>query len=505
MLVRPVTAEVSILPCRTRLPFRFGMHTMTAAPLVTCRVGIEVGGGAGGGGRAARRWVGYSSDLLVPKWFAKDPGSGIADDWRDLLGAQRAAIDALLEGGGAREDTVFGHWRRVYAERVESTPRTAGDRLVRVEGVSLLERAMIDAVCRGLGVGLRAALAGGALGFAAGELDAGVLGWTADRLSGGDRGPGGGATGRRVTLRHTVGLLDAIEPGDTGAGERVGDGLPECLVEDIRAFGLTHFKIKITSDSEEQIDRLARVWGAIRREAGAGARVTLDGNEQFESVGQFVGVLERIGREDRFAGFLDALLLIEQPLARGWTFDRAANAGMERMAAFAPCIIDEADAGLWALPEAKALGYRGVSIKSCKGVFGAVLNRARCDVWNQSGVAGAGGAVFQSGEDLTTLPVLALQQDLELMATLGVEHVERNGHHYFRGLGHLPPGERRAACDAHGDLYQADDGDGRAALRIEGGRLAIGSVLDAPGFGYAGPIDLDARTPAAEWDPASLL
>ena len=194
-------------------------------------------------------------------------------------------------------------------------------------------------------------------------------------------------------------------------------------------------------------------------------------------------------------------MLIEQPLARTRTFEREANRGMKRLAAFAPCIIDEADAGLWALPEARALGYRGISIKSCKGVFGAVLNRARCDVWNAA--ADAGGAVFQSGEDLTTLPVLALQQDLELMATLGVPHVERNGHHYFRGLGHLPAAEQQAARDAHGDLYESGGGDAR--LRIERGALAFGTVIDAPGFGYAGPIDFDARTPAAAWEPDSLL
>ncbi|MFG0260527.1 MAG: hypothetical protein ACF8LK_09275, partial [Phycisphaerales bacterium JB041] len=339
MLVRPVTAEVSILPCRTRLPFRFGMHTMTAAPLVTCRVGVEL--------RDGSRSVGYSSDLLVPKWFAKDPDSGVADDWRDLLGAQRAAIDVLLDGGSAHADSVFGHWRRVYAERVEAVPRSASDRLVRGEGVSLVERALIDAVCRRLGVGLRGALAGGALGFDAGGLDGAVAGWIATRLP---------DPGRGIALRHTVGLLDAIEPDDIAEAERVGDGLPECLVEDIREYGLTHFKIKITSRSDEQVDRLARVWGAVRREAGAGARVTLDGNEQFESIEQFVGVLERVEREPRFAGFLDALLLIEQPLARTRTFDREANKGMARLAAFAPCIIDEADAGLWALPEARALG-----------------------------------------------------------------------------------------------------------------------------------------------------
>jgi hypothetical protein len=475
MRIRPVQADTHITECRSRLPFRFGMNTMTAAPLVTCRVEVE----CDSGGRAS----GYSSDLLVPKWFEKDANAPVSEDWARLLASQWAAIDTLLDGGGSA--SVFEHWRRVYADRVGALPRDATDLLVRGEGVSLVERAMIDAVCRRAGVGLREAFTGGMLGFEAETLDASVKGWIPDRLPSESRG---------VALRHTVGLVDAIEPDDIAPGDRVGDGLPECLVEDIRRFGLTHFKIKITSDSDGQVDRLARVWGVISREAGPTARVTLDGNEQFDSIAQFVGLLSRAREDRRFVGFFDALLLVEQPLARSRTFDREANAGMETLCAFAPCIIDEADAGAWAFPEARSLGYRGVSIKNCKGIFRAVLNRARCDCW--------GGGFVQSGEDLTNLPILALQQDLETMATLGVSHIERNGHHYFRGLDHLAEVEQTAALEAHPDLYAGSVGD--AQLRIEAGQLALGSVLDAPGFGYAGLVDFGSRIPARSWDPTSL-
>lgn len=490
MRIRPLSADISVLPCRTRLPFRFGMHTMTSAPLVTCRVRIESPDGQTGTA------AGYSCDLLVPKWFDKDPDTELADDWHNLLAAQHAAIEVLLENGNARADTAFGHWHRMYTDRVETVPHHATDRLVRCEGVSLLERALIDAVCRTLGGGLFSALTTGALGFDPGTLDSTTANWNAAQLP---------KPGRELLLRHTVGLLDAIEPEDIAAGERIDDGLPECLVEDIRRYGLTHFKIKITDDSDEQTDRLARVWSAIRREVGPDARVTLDGNEQFDSVERFVDLLERVRREARFEGLLEALLLIEQPLPRARTFDPAANTGMDMLAGFAPCIIDEADAGLWALPEARSLGYRGVSIKSCKGVFSAVLNRARCDVWNAAAEheGDADARVIQSGEDLTTLPLLALQQDLALMATLGVAHVERNGHHYFRGLAHLPPGERASATAAHPDLYR--EADGLPFLDITNGAVAIGSVLDAPAFGYAGPIDMHARTAAKDWNPESLL
>jgi hypothetical protein len=91
-----------------------------------------------------------------------------------------------------------------------------------------------------------------------------------------------------------------------------------------------------------------------------------------------------------------------------------------------------------------------------------------------------------SAEDLTTQPGLALQQDLALVAVLGLDHVERNGHHYVRGLAALPAGEQAAWLAAHPDLY-VRDGD-LVRLRIADGRLAIGSLA---GAGFAAGAEPD--------------
>src|SRR5207302_8085313 len=56
-----------------------------------------------------------------------------------------------------------------------------------------------------------------------------------------------------------------------------------------------------------------------------------------------------------------------------------------------------------------------------------------------------GERVVLTGEDLCNLGPVALLQDLALMALLGIEHVERNGHHYYRGLS-LWPEIGRASC-----------------------------------------------------------
>jgi hypothetical protein len=75
-----------------------------------------------------------------------------------------------------------------------------------------------------------------------------------------------------------------------------------------------------------------------------------------------------------------------------------------------------------------------------------------------------------------------VQQDLALVALLGMTHVERNGHHYVNGMADLQPGEQAAFLAAHPDLYERSHGAVR--LRIRDGDLAIGSLRCA-GFASA--------------------
>lgn len=118
-----------------------------------------------------------------------------------------------------------------------------------------------------------------------------------------------------------------------------------------------------------------------------------------------------------------------------------------------------------------------MSSKTCKNLWRSVVNRARCERWNRE--AGA-PRYFMSGEDLTIQAGLALQQDLALVTLLGIEHVERNGHHYVNGMASLPPAEQQAFLDAHPDLYERSQGAVRVA--IQEGSLSIGSL---GGIGFA--------------------
>jgi len=84
-----------------------------------------------------------------------------------------------------------------------------------------------------------------------------------------------------------------------------------------------------------------------------------------------------------------------------------------------------------------------------------------------------------SGEDLSNVGPVALLQDLAVAATLGLTHVERNGHHYFADLGALPAEVQQQVLARHGDLYHRHETPRGAfpSLTIRGGEIALDSVV----------------------------
>jgi hypothetical protein len=259
----------------------------------------------------------------------------------------------------------------------------------------------------------------------------------------------------RVAIRHTVGLDDTIE----GKGG----------VADIREnAGAHYFKLKLNGDPEHDAARLARIGKelATRRHD---YRVTLDANEQYADLAALSALVDRLDSDRALAPIAEKLLYIEQPMPRDLLKGSPLGALARR-----DFIIDEADDCYDAFPAARALGYRGISSKSCKGIYKSVVNATRAAKWSAEGEK-----FFISGEDLTCQAGLAVQQDLALGALIGVTHAERNGHHYVDGFGDAPSAEARAFRTAHPDLYR-DDGDA-IRLSVHGGDLLTGS-LTVPGF-----------------------
>lgn len=441
-------------PCRTRLPFRFGAVTLDRADMLTCRLTVT-----DGAGQTSRGW---SADMLAPRWFRKDTDATPAQDADELCESARAAAKGFVD---QPPGAAFELWRAVTAALVDPFPPEQPDQLVRGFGIALVERAMLDAVCRSVGAPFARALHADAFGFRPGRVHASLAAWPWQRDLPTPRS--------KVVVRHTVGMLDPLRVADVDAGDRVDDGLPQALEEDLDAYGGRWLKVKVGAGVDRDRARLLDL-ARFCSERGEALGFSLDGNEQYEDLAEVAELLESVAAEPQGARLLEQLVWIEQPLSRAVTFDASRHRALGRVSKFAPLLIDEADATPRSFERARAVGYRGVSVKNCKGVFRALCNY---------GICRRDGAWFQSGEDLTNVGVLALQQDLVTHSVLGLPHVERNGHRYLRGLDHLPDRVAGAALAAHGDLYRAHDGG--VALRIVDGEVDAGSALASVGYGTA--------------------
>jgi len=85
MRIQVRDTSFGVSDCSTRLPFRFGNHTMTWAPTLTVRVELETEAGPA---------AGYAADLLAPKWFEKDPAKSLRQDVEGLIASALAAAEA---------------------------------------------------------------------------------------------------------------------------------------------------------------------------------------------------------------------------------------------------------------------------------------------------------------------------------------------------------------------------------------------------------------------------
>ena len=271
----------------------------------------------------------------------------------------------------------------------------------------------------------------------------------------------------RVVLRHTVGLADRLADGDEGPDPQ--DGLPATLEAAARHHCLHHFKLKLSGQIEADRERLTRIAAVLQR-LGVDYRATLDGNETFTDASSLGAHWRALQAEPALADLLRRTLLLEQPLARAV----ALRESIASLPIGVPVILDESDDHPEALQQGLALGYRGISSKACKGIYRSMASAHRI---------AQDPRLLLSGEDLTCQAGLAVQQDTLLAASLGVRHIERNGHHYVDGFGAAPDEEAQAFATAHPGFYDSD-ANGRPHLAVRNGQLDLSS-LHTLGFASA--------------------
>jgi hypothetical protein len=302
-----------------------------------------------------------------------------------------------------------------------------------------------------------------------------------------------------VAARHTVGLSDPIHTADIAVAERLHDGLPQSLEEVIEYYGVRYFKLKVQNKLEQDIERLTAIAALLDEQLPHAAyHCTLDGNEQYSAFEQLMPLLQELRTRPSLRRLYNSIIFIEQPLARAQALDHGSCAGIEDITALFPVIIDEADDNLDAYRHALQLGYSGTSHKNCKNTFKSILNIARA----QQAFEQSGRRSIISAEDLTNIGCVALHQDLVALSALGITHAERNGHHYFKGLSHLPMEDQRRVLEVHPDLYRNEDEYVR--LDIHDGHIDCRSLHQTPGLGVGAWPSFGGCVPIHEFEPSSV-
>lgn len=422
-------------------PFRFGAVTINDAVQVFVRVEIEVEGKGVS--------TGATAEMLAPKWFDKRAHLSSDESAEQMRRTLQIARELYLANKGF--DTAFGLHAACIGAQVRACSEEDIPALAAGYGPAEIDKAILDALLRAAGVnvfdGMAKNIAGIDARLSRDLADADIAHFLRHRT----RLP-------RVAVRHTVGMDDHVE-GEGGVADARENS------------GARYFKLKLRGDPDADTARLIRIGRELATLPYA-YRVTLDANEQYADLNVLGALVDRLDRDGELRPITSQLLYIEQPMPREVTRKSPLGALARR-----DFIIDEADDSWDAFPAARALGYRGVSSKSCKGLYKSIVNATRAAKWSTEGER-----YFISGEDLSCQAGLAVQQDLALGALIGVAHAERNGHHYVDGFAETPISEARAFMAAHGDLYT--DAGGNIRLAIHGGDLLTES-LTVPGFASA--------------------
>ncbi|MGH8740766.1 MAG: mandelate racemase, partial [Burkholderiales bacterium] len=243
---------------KLRLPFRFGVVTLTEAPqaFVRARIRLESGAEAEGG----------AAELLAPKWFDKDPALSNEQNFDQLRASLRLAREAYLASGA---NSAFGHSIEIYGPQIALAATQGLNSLVACYGPALIDRALLDALCRALEISFFKAISTNVAGI-------GAPGWQADLMSFDMEGFLAGLKPRgAIAARHTVGLVDPI----SAAEKKLNDGLPESLDEVVERYRHRWFKLKVGGDAGADVQRLMAIAAVLDERIGDPYRATLDGNE----------------------------------------------------------------------------------------------------------------------------------------------------------------------------------------------------------------------------------
>jgi hypothetical protein len=287
--------EFFVLRTRTRFPFRYGIASMTDVPHLFVRTTVTSGPASA---------IGLTEEGLPPKWFTKDPSTTFEQDLPEMLESILHAAE-IAAACASEPVCFFDLWRELNRLQFDWAASRRMPSLVAGLGVALVERAVLDGLCRIAAQPLHRMCAENRLGLRVeiyGELKGLDINDALPR-----------APLNACFVRHTIGLGDAVSVGELAPQDRVDDGLPQDLESSIRAYGLRYFKLKLAGVTDRDLGRLAELATVLERQTAGQFQLTVDGNENFEDFDAF-RIFWAVAAEPRLRDICHRTIVVEQPV-----------------------------------------------------------------------------------------------------------------------------------------------------------------------------------------------
>ncbi|MBI2576911.1 hypothetical protein HYV84_06865 [Candidatus Woesearchaeota archaeon] len=391
-----------------------------------------------------------------------------------------AAKKSIVDSGKFRHPFELAFIRGDYLRHIaESNGTTA----LAGQGVMALEeRAVLDAYGRLHGGDAMYLHIPESVGTILGRIDPAIDGFDLSSLLMRPRA-------EKVMVRHTVGHTDPLYRGEIQGESK--NPMNYSLEEFIEKFGFSHFKIKITGNIPESLKRLSQVAALLGQKLGGSYKVTLDGNETFESMEQVQEFVEQMAKHPGLKDFKGKVLYLEQPFHRAklreFTHQDRKAVDIIQEKYKIRLLIDESGDQWNSYAIAIREGIRGTSLKLCKGVLHGLADMAMARLLNGPN----GSQHFVSAEDLTVAEPGNFLHSLDLLSALGFSDAELNGYCKTMPLGHRPRNEAVHALANFPNLYRRD---GDSVLLVPSGAYFPTKDIQRPGFGGGSFFDPNAST-----------
>ena len=256
--------------------------------------------------------------MMIPKWFDKSPDRSNEQNIDDLRASLTFASEAYTSNSAPR--SAFGHASFHYRALLDHGAARGLNALTASYGAALVDRAMLDALCRMRDVSIGTALWLNLPGLGA-DLTPDLAHFDFDAFL------ASLPALTSIDARHTVGMMDPLTADEVDARRRPTDGLPVALTTSSRAIAIAGSSSSSAGDVTADIERL------VAHRAGArAARHYRDHARRQRAIRRRRGarcVPGALLAEPRLRACARRSLYLEQPLPRA---DRARRGCLTRCA-----------------------------------------------------------------------------------------------------------------------------------------------------------------------------